>query len=131
MKHWLSLPRMVSRSKIGHLRFGSASQARRRETAQLISLLRPLIVMFLASLGSAVVLNVALRQAISSGCMPWAMLVLGAAHAVASFGGFIIWKRVAARRSAFGAMVAPMASNGRCSNQPELEKRKERYGKEK
>ena len=94
MKHCESLPSVASRPKIGHLQFAPAIQTRRRDTAQPISALRPLIVMFLAGLGSAVIFSTAFRHALSYGSMPWAMLVLGAVHAIVALAGFVVWKRV-------------------------------------
>jgi hypothetical protein len=106
MKRYRSLLRTGIRSDIARLQLGPVNQTYNPDSVQRISSLRPHIVVFLAVLASAVALSSALRQAISSGHMPWAMLALGAAHGVVALAGFMAWKRV--RRGARHYVVSDL-----------------------
>ena len=79
----------AARSYLGPVNLTEEAEANTR-----ISSLMPHIVILFAFIGAAAAFGFATRQWFSSGRIPWALLVLGIAHAIVALAGFVSWKRV-------------------------------------
>lgn len=94
MKHFRPLMRPGIYADNSGLQPLPVSKADNPDAVKRISTPGPHIVVLLAVLGSAVAFSSALQQMAASGDIPWAMLALGSAHAIAALAGFMAWKCV-------------------------------------
>lgn len=73
---------------------GQANLALEAEGTVRISSLKPHVVVLCAAIIAATAIGFAAKQLLASGNVPWTLLTLGIAHAIAALTGLVMWKHV-------------------------------------